>query len=149
MYLTVEKSCGNDRTTWTPLKAQLYQLSLLPVAKGNVCEKPWDGKASSPTKRARKRKAAEISPSAVAAVNPRRSTEEEEPPAKKAKIAALTAAPALPEVSLLTKAVEEDDLEKFISEFLEEMEGQYDLELEKDVDELHLELSEMIDSISE
>lgn len=89
MYLTVEKSCGNDRTTWTPLKAQLYQLSLLPVAKGNVCVKPWDGKASSPMKRARKRKADEISPSAVAAVNPRRSTEEEEPPAKKAKIAAL------------------------------------------------------------
>ena len=54
-----------------------------------MCEKPWDGKASSPIKTARKRKAAEISPSAVAAVNPQRSTEEEEPPAKKAKIAAL------------------------------------------------------------
>uniref|UniRef100_A0A8C2T2C3 C3H1-type domain-containing protein n=1 Tax=Coturnix japonica TaxID=93934 RepID=A0A8C2T2C3_COTJA len=123
-------------------------------AKCNVCEKPWDGKASSPIKRARKRKAAEISPSAVAAVNPQRSTEEEEPPAKKAKIAALvrrggSMSAALVRLTLLTKAVEEDDLEKSSSEFLEEMEGQYDLELEKDVDELHLELSEMIDSISE
>ncbi|XP_032305234.1 zinc finger CCCH domain-containing protein 11A [Coturnix japonica] len=69
-------------------------------AKGKVCVKPSDGKASTPTKRARKRKAAEISPSAVAAVKPLSSTEEEEPPAKKA---ALTAGPALPEVSLLTK----------------------------------------------
>ncbi|XP_072213868.1 zinc finger CCCH domain-containing protein 11A-like [Excalfactoria chinensis] len=75
-------------------------LSLLPVAKCQVCVKPWDGKASTPRKRARKRKAAEISRSAVAAGKPLSSTEDEEPPAKKA---ALAAAPALPEVSLLTK----------------------------------------------
>lgn len=69
-------------------------------AKCKVCVKPSDSKASTPTKRALKRKAAEISPSAVAAVKPLSSTETEEPPAKKA---ALTAAPALPEDSLLTK----------------------------------------------
>ncbi|XP_072211959.1 zinc finger CCCH domain-containing protein 11A [Excalfactoria chinensis] len=69
-------------------------------AKCKVSVKPSDGKASTPTKRALKRKAAEISPSAVAAVKPLSSTEAEEPPAKKA---ALTAAPALPEVNLLTK----------------------------------------------
>ncbi|XP_031464411.1 zinc finger CCCH domain-containing protein 11A isoform X1 [Phasianus colchicus] len=69
-------------------------------AKCKVCVKPSDSKGSTPTKRALKRKAAEISPSAVAAVKPLSSTETEEPPAKKA---ALTAAPALPEDSLLTK----------------------------------------------
>ncbi|XP_072213876.1 zinc finger CCCH domain-containing protein 11A-like [Excalfactoria chinensis] len=69
-------------------------------AKCQVCVKPWDGKASTSRKRARKRKAAEISRSAVAAGKPLSSTEDEEPPAKKA---ALAAAPALPEVSLLTK----------------------------------------------
>ncbi|XP_010722373.1 zinc finger CCCH domain-containing protein 11A [Meleagris gallopavo] len=69
-------------------------------AKCKVSAKASDSKASTPTKRALKRKAAEISPSAVAAVKPLSSTEPEEPPAKKA---ALTAAPALPEDGLLTK----------------------------------------------
>ncbi|POI29686.1 hypothetical protein CIB84_006565 [Bambusicola thoracicus] len=69
-------------------------------AKCKVCVKPSDSKASTPTKRALKRKAAEISPSAVAAVKPLSSTETEEPPAKKA---ALTAAPALPEDSPLPR----------------------------------------------
>lgn len=87
IYLTAYKGCGNDRRTWIPLEAQLYQLSLpLTVAKCKVCVKPSDSKASTPTKRALKRKAAEISPSAVAAVKPLSSTETEEPPAKKAAL---------------------------------------------------------------
>uniref|UniRef100_A0A8C9EHL9 C3H1-type domain-containing protein n=1 Tax=Pavo cristatus TaxID=9049 RepID=A0A8C9EHL9_PAVCR len=69
-------------------------------AKCKVCVKPSDGKAGTPTKRALKRKAAEICPSAVAAVRPLSSPAAEEPPAKKA---ALPAAPALPEDSLLSK----------------------------------------------
>ncbi|XP_042692313.1 zinc finger CCCH domain-containing protein 11A isoform X1 [Centrocercus urophasianus] len=69
-------------------------------AKCKASAKPADGKAGAPSKRALKRKAAEISPSAVAAVKPLSSAGSEEPPAKKA---ALTAAPALPDDSLLTK----------------------------------------------
>ncbi|XP_021232640.1 zinc finger CCCH domain-containing protein 11A isoform X3 [Numida meleagris] len=69
-------------------------------AKCKVCVKPSDGKASTPTKRALKRKAAEICPSAVAAVKPLSATDPEEPPAKKA---ALAAVPALPAGSPLTK----------------------------------------------
>ncbi|NXJ05035.1 ZC11A protein, partial [Odontophorus gujanensis] len=69
-------------------------------AKCKVCVKPSDGKASTPTKRALKRKAAEICPSAVAAVKPLGAADTEEPPAKKA---ALTAAAAVPADSLPAK----------------------------------------------
>ncbi|NXL92989.1 ZC11A protein, partial [Alectura lathami] len=69
-------------------------------AKSKGCVKPSDGKPTTPTKRALKRKAAEICPSAVAAVKPLSTTDTdmEEPPSKKA---ALTAVPALPKDRLV------------------------------------------------
>ncbi|NXG31660.1 ZC11A protein, partial [Dromaius novaehollandiae] len=69
--------------------------------KSKVNVKPLDGKATSPTKQALKRKAAESHPSAVAAVKPLSSTggDMKEPPAKKATVAVV---PALPEDSLVT-----------------------------------------------
>ncbi|NXG61047.1 ZC11A protein, partial [Hemiprocne comata] len=64
--------------------------------KSKVCLKPLDGKATSPTKQALKRKAAESHPSAVAAVKPLSATggDTKEPSAKKAAVAVV---PALPE----------------------------------------------------
>ncbi|NXC41194.1 ZC11A protein, partial [Penelope pileata] len=75
-------------------------------AKCKVCVKPSDGKPTTPTKRALKRKAAEIYPSAVAAVKPLNTTADdmEEPPPKKAAFVKTTVVPALPEDSLVTKA---------------------------------------------
>ncbi|NXE50237.1 ZC11A protein, partial [Casuarius casuarius] len=69
--------------------------------KSKVNVKPLDGKATSPTKQALKRKAAESHPSAVAAVKPLSSTggDMKEPPAKKATVAVV---PSLPEDSLVT-----------------------------------------------
>ncbi|NXK53073.1 ZC11A protein, partial [Chauna torquata] len=68
-------------------------------AKSKLCVKPSDGKVASPTKRALKRKAAESHPSAVAAVKPLSTADDDmkEPPAKKL---ALAVVPALPEDSL-------------------------------------------------
>ncbi|OXB72269.1 UNVERIFIED_CONTAM: hypothetical protein H355_003802 [Colinus virginianus] len=63
-------------------------------AKCKVCVKPSDGKASTPAKRALKRKAAEICPSAVAAVKPLGAADPEEPPAKKAALAVAAVVPA-------------------------------------------------------
>ncbi|XP_021237649.1 zinc finger CCCH domain-containing protein 11A-like, partial [Numida meleagris] len=154
-----------------------------------VCVKPPNGKPTLPAKRARKRNAAEMHPSAA--------EDMDEPPAKKP---ALAVEPALPEYSLVTipevekppsslelhlgsqadsaaqsevsnptshssqaadktqqlsctdagEALlsEDDDLEKFMIEISGELEGEIDLEAGRDVDELLLELSEIIDSVT-
>ncbi len=43
---------------------------------------------------------------------------------------------------------EEDDLEQFVMEITGELEGETDVDAEKDVDELLLELSDIIDSVT-
>ena len=45
-------------------------------------------------------------------------------------------------------ASEEDDLEQFMTEITEELEGEMDVDAEKDVDELLLELSDILDSVT-
>ena len=45
-------------------------------------------------------------------------------------------------------ASEEDILEQFMTEITEELEGEIDVDAEKDVDELLLELSDIIDSVT-
>ncbi|NXI70187.1 ZC11A protein, partial [Anseranas semipalmata] len=79
--------------------AQLQEQKAKTISK--MCVKPSDGKATSPAKRALKRKAPGSHPSAVAAVKPLSTTDVDmmEPPAKKAAMAVV---PALPEHSLIT-----------------------------------------------
>lgn len=45
-------------------------------------------------------------------------------------------------------ASEEDILEQFMTEITEELEGEIDVDAEKDVDELLLELSDILDSVT-
>eukprot|EP00076_Gallus_gallus_P031408 XP_015157489.1 zinc finger CCCH domain-containing protein 11A-like isoform X1 [Gallus gallus] len=151
--------------------------------------KPIDWKTTFPPKQKRKRKAAEMHPSAA--------EDTDEPPAKKLPTAIV---PALPGDSLVTiPAVEtppsslellpgsqadsvaqsevssapsyssqdaaetqqlscaeagealvseEDDLEQFVMEITGELEGEIEVDAEKDVDELLLELSDIIDSVT-
>ncbi|XP_067166864.1 zinc finger CCCH domain-containing protein 11A isoform X1 [Apteryx mantelli] len=93
-------SPGKDAAV-PPGKQAAQSLERKAKTKLKVNVKPSDGKATSPTKQALKRKAAESHPSAVAAVKPLSSTggDMKEPPTKKATVAVV---PALPEDSLVT-----------------------------------------------
>ncbi|NWS75938.1 ZC11A protein, partial [Crotophaga sulcirostris] len=74
--------------------------------KSRVCLKPLDGKSSFPTRKTLKRKLEESHHSAVVAVKPLGTTDEDvmEPPAKKP---AVTIVPTLPEESLVSVSQEE------------------------------------------
>ncbi|NXQ82139.1 ZC11A protein, partial [Nyctibius grandis] len=140
-------------------------------AQSKVCLKLSDGKAITPMKQTRKRKAAESHPSAVAAVKPLKTGggDTMEPPAKKAAVTfvpdlgedSLVSVPeketpqTSPEVHIGSQAeagntplsVEEDDFEKLIWEISGgKLEAEIDLDPGTNEDDLLLELSEMIDS---
>nr|XP_009670562.1 PREDICTED: zinc finger CCCH domain-containing protein 11A isoform X1 [Struthio camelus australis] len=95
------ESPGKDAAV-PPGKQAAQSLERKAKTKSKASMKPSDGKATSPTKQALKRRAAESHPSAVAAVKPLSSTgggDMKEPPAKKATVAVV---PALPEDNLVT-----------------------------------------------
>ncbi|XP_068275169.1 zinc finger CCCH domain-containing protein 11A isoform X2 [Nyctibius grandis] len=164
------ESPGKDAAV-SPGKRAAHLLEQKAKTQSKVCLKLSDGKAITPMKQTRKRKAAESHPSAVAAVKPLKTSggDTMEPPAKKA---AVTFVPDLgedslvpvpeketpqtsPEVHIGSQAeagntplsVEEDDFEKLIWEISGgKLEAEIDLDPGTNEDDLLLELSEMIDS---
>ncbi|NXP53336.1 ZC11A protein, partial [Heliornis fulica] len=84
----------------SPVEKRVKDKTRASGTKSTVCQKLSDWKATTPTKRTLKRKAAESHPSAVASMKPLNTTgsDREEPSAKKAAVAV----PALPEDSLVS-----------------------------------------------